>query len=179
MKKTKFIGLSLLVIFITISFLQLPAEASSLKRRPRYRVLHSPPHQFGFRTAYNNDTENWAAGAQYRIPIDKRGFLEIIPNGDIYFGEGVSDWQLNMDFAFRLLPRGGLYAGAGLAIADYEFIKHRHIHSDTEFGGSFFIGINPMFKRSAIYPYVEARFTSLDKRDYFQLAFGLNFAIIR
>jgi len=164
-----------LAVAVVLLFLQsaAPAQNGRRGRAPRFR----PSAVAGLRTGYDFDAEAWSLGGQLRLPIGGlRTGLQIIPSGDLYFQNGGTDWQLNLDAAVRLLM---FYGGAGLAYLN------RDLQPIGENGGrsgiNVFIG-SPLplpLWRYGLQPCVEARWTDVDQIRLFRLVLGVNFVVRR
>jgi hypothetical protein len=127
----------------------------------------------GIRTGYDYDADVWGLGGQFRIPV---GRTQFIPSGDAFFIEHKTDWQINLDIAFHLMM---LHAGLGLAVLNRNFDKPGG--EKYKAGFNYFIGLPlplPLW-RFGLLPYLEARWTEVDKIRIFRLMVGVNYVIRR
>ena len=136
-----------------------------------------PRFILGLRTGYNYDAEVWSLGGQFRLPIGmRRGGLQIIPSGDLFFIKGTTDWQINLDAAFHLMM---LYGGVGIAYLNRDF--QQPDEKDKKTGTNFFIGTPlplPLHKLR-ILSFLEARWTEVNNERLFRLVVGVNFMLGR
>lgn len=143
------------------------AARSSTSFSAEYVVPPLAP-EAGARAGYDWGLVAWSIGGQLRVPIVPGFYL--IPSGDYYLRTSATLWQLNLDVAFRLGWYGGLYGGAGLAIA------HRAIGSGrAQAGLNAFAGFTPpRLKRRLLWPFIEARWLLIQNRSPFALRAGFN-----
>jgi hypothetical protein len=129
----------------------------------------------GIRTGYDYDAKAWSLGGQIKLPIGGRpGGLEIIPSGDLFFNDSTTDWQINLDIAFRLLV---LYGGVGLAYLNRNF--QQPDEKDRKSGSNYFIGMPLPLPRLPIMLFIEARWTEVDDKQVFRLVVGVNIPLGR
>ena len=103
-------------------------------------------------------------------------FWKFAPSADYYFTKNDSTrWQFNVDFLFKHSPNGIFYLGGGLAA---QYINNNEINEPLNFGGNLILGLDfGKFRGPAMYPYLQARWTFIDKERYFSLLGGLNFVL--
>lgn len=78
-----------------------------------------PGVEVGARVGYDNAQRQEVVGALLRIPILRNGTLELLPNADVTFLEGVKEYQLNAEAVYLFTGGdGGLYAGGGVGLRD-------------------------------------------------------------
>ncbi len=69
------------------------------------------------------------------LPLGSRpGSLQIIPSGDLFFINGTTDWQINLDAAIHLMM---LYGGVGIAYLNRDF--QQPDEKDKKTGTNYFI----------------------------------------
>jgi hypothetical protein len=127
----------------------------------------------GARVGYDWGIAAWSIGGQLRVPIVPGFYL--IPSGDYYLRAPGSQWQVNLDAAFRLGWYGGVYGGAGLGLA------HRAVGSGrTQTGLNVFAGFTPpRLKRRLLWPFIEARWLLIQNRSPFALQLGFHVPLER
>ena len=131
---------------------------------------------FGVRGGYDFAEDVGSAGAQLRLPVAAQ--LLVVPSGDVFFGDGPSEWQLNADLALRPYDLGGLYGGAGLALLSRDDPDDPEEETDTEVGYNLFVGLESgRFRGTGLRPFVEARWTGVDDYLPFRLVAGFNVPI--
>ena len=137
--------------------------------------LVGPPSglEAGVRTGYDWGLEAWSLGGQVRVLIVPG--LYLIPSGDYYLRSPGAPWQLNLDLAFRVGWYGGLYGGAGLAVA------HRTVGSGrTQTGLNAFLGFTPpRLGRRTVWPFVEGRWLLIQNQSPFSVLAGINILLAR
>jgi len=161
-------------------------------RRPRVVAPFAPRAlpEFGLRGGYDFDTRSGSLGADFRLPVGRRGHFALAPSSDIFFNEPGHDWQANLDGELRA-PRIGLYGGGGAAVIHHRF-QTVYLFApsgaripvagdpETKLGWNLFAGLEPSATRLPVRPYVETRWT-LRGEDYsaFRLVAGLHVPIGR
>lgn len=134
------------------------------------RTISSAP-EFGVHGGYDFDEELGMAGGQLRIPVADQVF--VVPSGDVFFDDALTEWQLNADVVLRPEVLGGVYIGAGAAFVNRDF--DRSGEDETETGYNLFAGLDGgQLLRTSIRPYVEARWTDVDDYDPFRAVIGVN-----
>jgi len=152
------------------------APQAAQAQRPRARAgqlaarFAAPVPMVGIRSGYDFEGEAWSLGGQVRLPVGRR--LELIPSGEALFDSERTDWQSNADLALRLGLRGGLYAGAGLAVSSRA--DDADGDSNAQLGTNLFVGFQARGRLLPVRPFVEARWTLVDGDSPFRLAFGAN-----
>ncbi len=176
------------------ALLTIPQAAEAQRRRPRFprgrpgRGGYVAPFfpralpEFGLRGGYDFDTNSGSLGADFRLPVGRRGHFALAPSGDLFFNSPGHDWQLNLDGELRA-PLVGLYGGGGGALIHHVFpgtiltpgsgpIAER----ETRAGWNLFAGLEPSF--APIRPFVETRWTFQgDHYSAFRLVGGLHVPI--
>ena len=70
----------------------------------------------GAKAGYDNNANAELLGAQLRLPLLRRGSLELMPSADVTFVTGLREYQYSVEALYNLGgPRGGVYFGGGLA----------------------------------------------------------------
>jgi len=134
------------------------------------------PIQVGARAGYDNNANATVLGAQLRIPVVPRGWLELMPSGDITFLTGLKEYQFNADAVVLLGgPRGGLYGGGGLALRNTIFAGRDE--RETRAGANVVVGLSTRAQMGDV-PLgvqIEARWVFLDAEfDPRVFTFGVN-----
>jgi len=74
------------------------------------------PAWAGIRAGWDYNNQATVLGTQLRLPVLPSGYVEIVPNGEITFLEGLREYQGGVDaVVVSGGRRGGVYAGVGLA----------------------------------------------------------------
>ena len=77
----------------------------------------------GIRAGWDYNARATVVGAHLRVPGLPSGHLEIVPNGDITFLDGLREYQGGVDAVFVTAGRqGGFYAGGGMAWRNTEWV---------------------------------------------------------
>lgn len=120
-----------------------------------------PAIQAGIRFGYDNNANSTVLGAQVRIPVVRGAWLEVVPSGDVTFLPGLKEYQGNADVVWVSGGRrGGLYAGAGLAMRNSIFDGPER---ETRTGASVLIGlVSRGFGDVPLGTQLEARWVFLD-----------------
>jgi hypothetical protein len=165
----------MLVCAILLGLLGTESATAQCRRGERcwpwQRRGHAAPVEFGVRGGYDFDDGVGSAGAQFRIPLVRQ--LPLVPSGDVYFGDSLTDWQVNVDLMAVPDELGGLYAGVGAAFVDRDFdLADDH---EVRAGYNLVAGIDgrQLFD-TRIRPFAEARWTHVDEYDPFRLVAGIN-----
>ncbi len=141
-------------------------------RSDRPSQMHAPI-EFGVRGGYDFDRDTGSAGAQFRIPLVRQ--VAVVPSADVFFAEdgGDTDWQINADLMVKPDGFGGIYGGAGAAFLRSDFDGDNE--QSFEAGYNLFVGVDGgrLFD-TRLRPFAEARWSSVDNRDPFRLAVGIN-----
>ncbi|GMV06319.1 MAG: hypothetical protein AMXMBFR53_25950 [Gemmatimonadota bacterium] len=75
-----------------------------------------PPVTVGIRAGYDYNSTGSLVGAQARVAALPSGFVEVVPNGEITFLNGLREYQYGVDAVVVSGGRsGGIYAGGGIA----------------------------------------------------------------
>ena len=123
-----------------------------------------PSPEIGVRGGYDYDIDVWSAGGQFRLPIGRRGRLEIVPSGDAFFTEGEIDWQANADVIYGPGRRGGLYFGGGMGYSNRPGITEQVVNR--------IVGL-----RLSERMYLENRWTNIDGRSLYRMVLGYNLGL--
>ncbi len=162
-------GAALLVLSVGLS--ELDAQA----RRGRAPNTFDRTAEVGVRGGYDFDAEDWSIGGQGRIPIAR--IIEVLPSGDLYLVDNGTAFQLNLDLAVPLAPRGALYGGGGAGF----FLRDPGVpgvSTSTDVGLNLLVGLEPgRLRRSRIRWFAEARWFLVEGNNPFRLVAGLNFPI--
>ena len=150
------------VLWIWVLALCLVVVGDSAAQRGRWSSKPSP--QIGVRGGYDYDIDAWSAGGQARWPFGRRGKYQLVPSGDVFFADGVADWQGNVDWLLSPGPRGGFYFGIGVGYSS------RPIDGERVFNR--LVGL-----RLSQRLYVESRWTNVDGRNLFRLVVGYNISL--
>jgi len=177
-----------IVVLVTVLWDAAPVEAQC-RRVGDHEVCIGRAHDdggvsFGIRGGYAFDQDVGSAGVQLRIPL--ASFVSIAPSFDVFFDdldaasvEG-TDWQGNLDLLLRPRGLGGIYAGAGLALADVQRVDLDDVSSGTEAGWNLLVGIRgTSFAEVRLTPFAEARWTGIAGEEDFRLVLGMNIPIGR
>jgi len=135
----------------------------------------SPRVALGVRTGYDWDADTWSLGGQVNVPLGLgRGGIQIIPSGDVFFIQGGTDWQLNLDVAIRLLI---FYGGVGLSYLNRDFSKPDEKAEKT--GINYFVGLPLPIRKLPFRIFIEARWTDVLDEQLFRFVAGVNFSLGR
>jgi len=159
-------------IILSCLLILSPNDVSAF-RPGRPGTMTPSSSELGLRPGYDFDIDAWSFGAQLRLALGPGGRIQIIPSGDLFFVDGNTDWQINIDAALR--DRGAMYFGGGLAIANRDFAGTGD--EDTKYGGNLFAGLKIRMRRSPVRPYIEGRWTFIEEENPFRLVVGLNFVL--
>jgi hypothetical protein len=128
------------------------------------------PVEFGVRGGYDFEDDQGSVGTQVRLPVIRQ--FAISPSFDAFFGDQGASWQGNLDGLIRPVRLGGLYAGGGLAILRRD---NDGTGEETNVGWNLVAGLEGgRVSRSALRPFVEARWTGMDDFNGFRLVSGVN-----
>jgi len=95
----------------------VPIAAAGQLSRPAEQGW--PAVEIGARVGYDNAQRQEVVGALLRIPILRNGTIELLPNADVTFLEGVKEYQLNAEAVYLLTGGdGGFYVGGGVGLRD-------------------------------------------------------------
>lgn len=118
---------------------------------------------FGVKAGFGIEPTQFVIGAQYSLG-KSLGIVRVVPNTDIGFGDGITTWDLSVDFLLRLIVADngfGFYGGAAPTMG----IVSGGNHDDTNFGFSLVVGTQlPLMKAHATN--LEARFGTGDIPDF-------------
>lgn len=161
-----------IVGFIVLVFIAQTADAQQWRRRPvkRHKKV-TIASSIGIHGGNNFETDNFLAGGQLWMPMGI--FWKFAPSADYYFTQNDSThWQFNGDFLFKPRPNGLFYFGAGVAS---RYLNHKDMDSQWNFGGNLLVGIDfSRLRVPSMYPYLQARWTIMDKQTEFSLLGGIN-----
>lgn len=138
------------------------------QQRPQMRQSSSIGVRFG------NDFKNdqYFIGGHFWVPVGI--FWRFIPSADYYFNHAdYKRWQFNGDLIFKPRPAGPLHFGGGVAV------QYLTVDKKSDVGGNVIIGLDFSRLRMPIMsPYIQARWTFLDKNNqFFSLLGGINFIL--
>jgi len=151
--------------------------ASPVSAQPRFRrfkrqqKMIRPTSSIGLRLGNDFKHDQYLTGAHFQLPVGF--FWQFMPGADYYFtGSDSKRWQFNGDLVFKPHPAGPLYFGGGVAV-------HYLTKDDqTNVGGNLLVGLEfGGMRKPVMYPFIQARWTFLDKREYFSLLGGINFIL--
>ena len=152
------------LLWVWILVLCLVAVVDAEAQRGRWSLKPSP--QIGVRGGYDYDIDVWSAGGQLRWPFMRRGRIQVVPSGDVFFAEGSADWQANADVIYSPGSRGGVYYGGGVGFSSRP--------GDGEWAVNRLVGL-----RLSRHMYIEGRWTNVDSRTLFRLVVGWNMPLRR
>ena len=171
--------LSTFVIGLLISvFLVQTADAQLRRRKPirRHSVKKriETPAAIGIQGGNDFKNDDLFAGAHLWLPMGI--FWRFVPSGDYFFvNDDTTKLQLNGDFIFKPSLAAGLYLGAGIAS---QYVKTEMNESQWDFGWNLLVGFDfSGLRLRPMYPYIQARWTIIDKQSDFSVLAGLNFAL--
>jgi hypothetical protein len=106
-----------LLLALSLSLSPRPAEAQRFGQQPRAVSAEGwAPAWAGVRAGWDYSARSTVLGAQVRVPAIPSGHVELVPNGDVTFLNGLREYQGGVDAVFVSGGRqGGFYAGVGLA----------------------------------------------------------------
>ena len=106
-----------LVLALCLSLSPRPAEAQRFGQPLQTGSAEGWPSAWaGIRAGWDYSARSTVLGAQLRVPAMPSGHVELVPNGDITFLNGLREYQGGVDAVFVSGGRvGGFYAGGGLA----------------------------------------------------------------
>ena len=169
MKKKALLAITMTMIslFLVSSLLAQPRS----KRFRRYLPKQKQTAAIGIRFGNDFTNEQHLAGHNFWLPLGV--FWKFVPAADYYFTKNDSiRWQFNGDFLFKPRPNGMFYFGGGVAA---QYLNAEDINEPLDFGGNLFVGLDfGRNKGPVMYPYVQARWTFINKERYFSLLGGIN-----
>jgi hypothetical protein len=162
-----------MVVVVNFPFVHLDNVIA--QPEPGGGIWAPPRFILGLRGGYDYDAEAWSLGGQFVLPLGSRpGGIQIITSGDVFFINGNTDWQINLDAAIHLMM---LYGGVGIAYLNRDL--QLPDEKDKKWGTNLFIGTPlplPLFKLG-ILSFVEARWTEVEDERLFRLVVGVNFLL--
>lgn len=169
MKNKLAIGISMTLISLFL--------INSLMAQPRSRRFHKPRQKvkqsaaIGIRVGNDFKNDQLLAGAQLWLPMGI--FWKFVPSADYYFTKNDSvRWQFNGDFLFKPNPRGMFYFGGGVTA---KYLNAEDINEPLDFGGNLILGLDfGRIRGPVMYPYIQARWTFIEKERYFCVLGGIN-----
>ncbi len=123
-----------------------------------------PSPEIGVRGGRDYDLDIWSAGGQFRLPLGRRGRLQLVPSGDVFFAEGEADWQANVDVLYGTERGGGLYFGGGMGYSNRTGVQERVVNR--------IVGL-----RLSERLYLENRWTNIDGKSLFRVVVGYNLSL--
>ena len=141
----------------------LPATASA-QRRGTGSAFFQGPIEVGPRAGRDFENHAWSLGVVARLPATKT--LEIRPSADVFFPKGgKTGWQANGDADIKFGPGGTVYGGGGIAFV--------HLNGDkTRTGYNIFFGVISAQPDAKVKPFLEFRWTFVNKTSPFRLVGG-------
>ncbi len=137
------------------------------------------PISAGFKAGYDNNASGEMLGVQLHLPVVRNGTLELMPNADVTFLNGLKEYQYTLDALY--IPGGtggGPYLGGGVALRNTIYGDDRSAARETRQGYSLVVG----GKLGGAGPFglqIEARWTFLesDILNPRTVTFGVNFPL--
>ena len=117
--------------------------------------------------------DGFVVGGQGHFILDPWGVLDLMPNGEAEFRQGITDWQLNADLAVQ--PIRGLYLGGGAAFRNT--IYRESEGRETRRGYSVFAGVRPPGS-GLLRPQLEMRWTVVGGLRPRVISVGVNFPLL-
>jgi hypothetical protein len=160
---------------MVVNFTFIHLDHAMAQPEPGGGMWAPPRFILGLRGGYDYDAKVWSLGGQFVLPLSSRprGF-QIIPSGDVFFINGTTDWQINLDAAIRLMM---LYGGVGIAYLNRDF--QQPDEKKKKLGTNYFIDMPlplPLYKRKML-SFIEARWTEVKAERLFRLVVGVNFLL--
>ena len=118
--------------------------------------------------------EGFLIGGQGLLMLDPWGLVQLMPNAELEFRQGIRDWQANADASVS--PLRGIYLGGGIAFRNsiFDEVEGRA----TRRGSSFFVGYREPAAPRRIMPQVELRWTFVAGIRPRMLTIGVNYPIL-
>ncbi len=162
---------SILSFFVIVLIFVSSVSAQPRPRRFRKLSRMQPTSSIGLRVGNDFKHDQYFVGVHFWLPIGI--FWEFVPSADYYFtGHDAKRWQFNGDLIFKPRPVGPLYFGGGLAV------QYLTGDKETDLGGNVLVGLEfGGFRKPVMYPYIQARWTFLEGKEYFSLLGGINFML--
>jgi len=159
------------VTIISLFFVNLLMAQPRSKRLRKYRAKTKQTAAIGVRFGNDFKNEQLLAGAHFWAPIGV--FWKFVPSADYYLTKNDSTrWQFNGDFLFKPIPHGILHFGGGIAA---QYLNAENIEEPLDFGGNLIVGLDfGKIRGPAMYPYLQARMTFINKERYFSVLGGVN-----
>ncbi|HEX9727970.1 MAG TPA: hypothetical protein VGA37_05660 [Gemmatimonadales bacterium] len=148
-----------------------PLEA---QRGPPGFAGFRPAPAIGIRAGRDFDGDAWSVGGQLRFPFPFLAGIELEPSGDVYLGDGDTEWQVNVD-AVMPVRVFFLYVGGGLAVVRGSYFGDGVVNTET--GYNLLVGMQFPFRRLPLRPFAEARWTFIKIADPFRLVAGLSLSL--
>lgn len=118
--------------------------------------------------------EGFLIGGQGIFQIDPWGFVQLMPNAELEFRQGIRDWQANADASVS--PVRGIYLGGGVAYRNSIFEEADG--RETRRGSSVFVGYRDRAAPRRINPQVELRWTFVADIRPRMLTIGVNYPVL-
>jgi hypothetical protein len=118
--------------------------------------------------------EGFLIGGQGVVMVDPWGILQIVPNAEFEFRQGLRDWQANADASIS--PVRGIFVGGGVAYRNSIFDEV--VGRETRRGSSVFVGYREPAAPRRINPQVELRWTFVAGIRPRMLTIGVNYPIL-
>ncbi len=161
------ITMTMLLLF----FVNLLTAQPRSRRLRRYRPKTKQTASIGIRLGNDFKNEQFIAGGHLWLPLGV--FWKFVPSADYYFTKNDSTrWQFNGDFLFKPVPNGIFHFGGGIAA---QYLNAEYIDEPLDFGGNLIVGLDfSRIRGPAMYPYLQARMTFINKERYFSVLGGVN-----
>ena len=169
MRRKLTFGLTLIVITILLANTIFAQPRSRRFRRPRQKVKQTSA--VGIQVGNDFENDQLLIGGQFWLPLGI--FWKFVPSAEYFFTDNDSTrWQFNGDFLFKPKPNGMLHFGGGIAM---QYLNSDVINEQMDFGWNLIVGLDfGRLRGPVIYPFVQARWTFIEKEEYFSVLGGIN-----
>lgn len=161
----------IMLIFASVADAQLHRRPLKKEKRPMVQAT-----SIGIRFGNDFKHDQLLLGGHLWLPIGI--FWKLAPGFEYYFvdkEDKYDRWQFNADFMFKPRPRYPFYLGGGLAI---NYTIPEDMDKETKVGGNAVVGLDfGRIRMPSMYPYIQARWTFIEKENYFSLLGGINFIL--
>lgn len=175
MKKSVFqilMGMIVILILAQSTDAQIQRRRRPMMQRQMKRI--EIPAAIGIHGGNDFQADEMFAGGHLYLPLGI--FWKFEPGGEYYFTQSdTTKFQLDGNFIFKPSLRAGLYLGAGIAS---QYVKTESAQDNWNFGWNLLVGFEfSGIKPPAMYPYIQAKWTIIDKETNFSALAGLNFVL--
>ena len=129
----------------------------------------------GAHAGFDMKNDAIVVGAQSHLIADPWGRIDVIPNMDVTFISGITEYQFNAEAAAVVIP--GLYVGGGAAFRNTVYEDSPGADRETRRGYTLFVGIRPPSRSGGLTTQAELRRTSVDRFRPVTLTVGLNYPL--